>query len=383
MIITHQDQLNEFVNSIKNRDFITIDTEFLRDRTYYPRLCLIQIGGEDIDAVAIDPLSNNIDLAPIIEILNNDKILKVFHAARQDLEIFYNLTGAIPSPLFDTQVAAMVCGHGEQIGYNNLVYSLLGNRIDKGPQFTDWSRRPLSDKQLNYALYDVIYLVDVYKILRKELEQRGRTRWLRQEMDVLKCPDTYENHPYDAWKRVKIRTTKPKVLGVLQEVSALRERVAQKKNVPRNRILRDETLADMAIHIPRSKAELKKIRNIPKDIAVNALGDEILDAIEKALSKPEKEYPKVEQKEKIPSELMPVLEMLKMLLKIQSSEHEVASKLIASVSDLEKLAMHNTPDIPAMKGWRYEVFGKDAVALKNGEIALSLKDKRISKFKTQ
>ena len=380
MVITEQKDLVRLCKELEKQDFLTIDTEFLRDKTYYPKLCLIQMAGPETDAAAIDPLCDTLDLQPVYDVLANEKVLKVFHAARQDLEIFYNLTGTVPVPLFDTQVAAMVCGHGEQVGYNNLVAAVCGHTIDKGPQFTDWSRRPLSRKQLDYALNDVTYLRDVYRKLSEEVAMRGRESWVRQEMAILNDPATYSNPPEESWHRIKIRTLKPRVLAVLREVAAWREREAQRRDIPRVRVLRDETLADMAIHMPQSVDDLLKIRNMPSDVAKGRWGQELLKAIETGQKTPKDRCPQVERRERMPQDRVPVLEMLKMLLRIQASENEVAAKLIISGEDLEALAMDDNADIPAMKGWRYEIFGKEAVALKNGRLSLSLKDGRIVKL---
>ncbi len=378
-VITDTKSLAAICDKLAKNDFLTIDTEFLRDKTYYPRLCLVQLAGPGIDAVAVDPLADGIDLKPLFDLMQNEKVLKVFHAARQDLEIFYNLAGAVPVPLFDTQVAAMVCGHGEQIGYNNIVNSVCRVQLDKGAQFTDWSRRPLSKKQLSYALDDVTYLRDVYLHLSGELERRGRSKWVNEEMAVLRDPETYENRPEEAWQRIKIKSNKPKVLAVLREVAAWRESEAQRRDVPRARVVRDETLADLAIHPPQKEKDLKRIRNIPGDIAQGKFGAQVIAAVQKGLSTPADQCPKPKKRSRFPQELTPVLEMLKMLLRIQASEHEVAAKLIAANGDLEELAMNDNAEIPALRGWRFEVFGKEALAMKKGGVALSLKDNQIHK----
>lgn len=380
-IITDTKTLRDICKKLAANDFVTIDTEFLRDKTYYPRLCLVQLAGPDIDPVAIDPLTKDLELKPLYELLANKKILKVFHAARQDLEILYNLTGKIPNPIFDTQVAAMVCGHGEQIGYNNIVDKVCKVRLDKGAQFTDWSRRPLSKKQLSYALDDVTYLRDVYLHLSNELKTRGREKWVNEEMRILCDPGTYANKPEDAWLRIKIKSAKPKVLAVLREVTAWRERQAQSRDVPRARVLRDETLADLAVHPPKTEKDLKKIRNIPGDYVGGKHGKDLLKAVKKGLNTPFENCPEPKKKRRFPQDLTPVLEMLKMLLRIQASEHEVAAKLIASNQDLEELATNDNAKIPALKGWRFEVFGKEALALKRGKVALSLENNQISKKK--
>ncbi|MCB9989768.1 MAG: ribonuclease D [Rhodospirillales bacterium] len=378
-IIKDNKALTEICTRLAGNDFLTIDTEFLRDKTYYPRLCLIQLAGPGIDPVAVDPLEKGLDMAPLIDLLNNEKVVKVFHAARQDLEIFYNLTGKIPHPIFDTQVAAMVCGYGEQVGYNNLINDICKVQLDKGAQFTDWSRRPLSKRQLSYALDDVTYLRDAYTHLSAVLEKRGRTKWVNEEMEILTDPATYENPPDQAWQRIKIKSTKPRVLAVLREVAAWREREAQRRDIPRGRVLRDETLADLAVHPPKVLADLKNIRNLPGDIAGGRFGQQLLDAVKKGLDTDKKDCPVPEIKPRLPQDLAPVVEMLKMLLRIQASTHEVAAKLIASASDLEALAMDDKAAIPAAKGWRHEIFGKEALAMKHGKVALSLKNNQIHK----
>ena len=379
-IITDTDALKEVCQTLETLPFITIDTEFLRDRTYYPKLCLVQLAGTNIGPFAIDPPAAGIDLTSLTDLLNNKNVLKVFHAARQDLEIFYNLTGKIPEPIFDTQVAAMVCGYGEQIGYNNIVKDVCGTQLDKGAQFTDWSRRPLSKKQLTYALDDVTYLREVYLHLEKTLENRNRKKWVSEEMQILTNPETYQNPPYESWKRIKIKSHKPKVLAVLREVSAWRELEAQRRNIPRPRVLRDETLADLAIHPPKHVSELKKIRNMPSDVASGKYGEQILSAVSKGINTPAEDCPRVVKKDRFPQELTPVLEMLKMLLRIQASEHEVASKLIAGNAELEELAINDNADIAPLRGWRLEIFGNEAKKLIKGEIALSLKNRQITRL---
>lgn len=376
-IITDTKALAALCRTLAQAPFLTIDTEFLRDKTYYPRLCLIQVAGPDTGAVAIDPLANGLDLVPLLELMADEKVVKVFHAARQDLEIFFNLNGKIPRPLFDTQVAAMVCGHGDQIGYHSLVERICKERLDKGAQFTDWSRRPLSTRQLEYALDDVTYLRDIYKHLNAELAREGRTDWVLQETDILNDPRTYQNPPDQAWERIKIKTTKPRVLAILKELAAWREREAQKRDVPRNRVIRDEVLADIAIHEPRTPQELAQTRSISEDMARGRMGQAILEAVKRGLDLPKEQCPAIERRGYFPPELTPVLEMLKMLLRICCAEHNVAARLVASSDDLEALAQNDHADIPALKGWRREVFGERALAMKHGKTALSVRDGKI------
>ena len=378
-LITTTDELATLCRSLGELPFVTADTEFLRDKTYYPQLCLVQLAGPGTGPTAIDPLAPGLDMSPMFDLFFNDKVMKVFHAARQDLEIVYNLTGKIPNALFDTQVAAMVCGFGDQIGYNNLVGDVCKVKIDKGAQFTDWSRRPLSERQLVYALDDVTYLRDVYQRLSSQLARDGRTDWVREEMATLLDPATYANDPENSWQRIKLRTDKPQALLVLKEVCAWREREAQRRDVPRNRVVRDETVADIAIHPPRNADELAGIRGFSPDMARGRLGQSVLEAVAKGLAQPKSAAPQQEERLRFPPDMTPVLEMLKMLLRIQSAEHNVAAKLVASSGDLEAIAMDDNADVPAMKGWRYDVFGQEALGLKHGRVALSLRDGKICK----
>ncbi|HPF77666.1 MAG TPA: ribonuclease D [Alphaproteobacteria bacterium] len=381
MIIKTQKELDDICATFSKKPYITIDTEFLRDKTFYSRLCLIQIAAEDVDAVAIDPIEFDLDWAPLNDLLHNENVLKVFHAARQDLEIFYQMNGKIPHPIFDTQVAAMVCGYGDSIAYNKLVQDITGHALAKNAQFTDWSRRPLSGKQLTYALDDVIYLRDVYKTLAKRLKEQKREKWLTEEMEILTSPETYDMPVEDMWKRIKIRSDKPEVLAILRDLASWREELARKKDIPRGRILKDEALADIAVYMPKDVEGLSRIRNVPRDVAQSNTGKILLDIIAKARKSDKKNWPKVERGAPFPKEAVPVLEMLKLLLKINCSESDVAAKLVANVSDLEELAMQKNPKNKLMKGWRYELFGADAMALKNGEITIGLKDGKIHKFK--
>ncbi|MCB1782705.1 MAG: ribonuclease D [Alphaproteobacteria bacterium] len=381
--LTSTKDLSALVKTLSKKPFITIDTEFLREKTYYPKLCLIQISDPEKNAVAIDPLADGMDLSPLYDLLENPKVLKVFHAGRQDLEIFYNLTGKVVSPFFDTQIAAMVCGFGDSVGYENLVRTITGQSIDKSAQFTDWSHRPLSERQIKYALGDVTHLCDIYLHLAEALDARGRRGWVMQEEEVLADPKTYENDPYGAWRRVKIRSPKPQSLAVLREIAAWREEQAQERNIPKNWAMRDETLADMAAQAPKSVEALKKIRGVSADMANGRTGKILLERIKTALSSPREDWPKPERKEALPPQLQACADILKMLLKVQSAEHEVAPKLIASQDDLEKIALSDAADVPALKGWRREIFGQDALDLKNGKLAIGLKGDKIMKYRVQ
>ncbi|MDB5491532.1 MAG: Ribonuclease [Micavibrio sp.] len=380
-VITDQAALDALCHELAAHSWMTIDTEFLRDKTYYPTLCLVQVAAPEGPAYAIDPLAKGIDLTPLFDLMANENVLKVFHAARQDLEIFVNMAGKVPHPVFDTQVAAMVAGHGDQIGYLNLVQDICGQRLDKGAQFTDWSRRPLTEKQITYALDDVIWLRDVYRSLSRELKERGRLDWVKEEMEFLTHLDTYSNPPEESWKRLKLRTDKPQAIAILMEVCKWREEEAQKRNVPRQRIIRDETILDLAVHAPRSAEELKHIRNLGSDVANGKLGAAIMAAIERAMAKPKNEIPRQDKKKPLPPSLAPMVEMMKLLLRIVSSENEVAGRLIASPEEIEDIARDDKADVPPMKGWRFEVFGKEVLDLKHGRVALAVKGGEIVRHK--
>lgn len=379
-ILTRSQEVEAFCTSLSDCEFVTVDTEFLREKTYYPKLCLIQISGPDKKAVAIDPLADGMDLSPVFDVLMNKNILKVMHSGRQDVEIFYNLTKRVIEPLFDTQIAAMVCGYGDSIGYEKLVRSITGGQVDKSSQFTDWSRRPLSEKQLTYALGDVTHLCDVYLDLRKTLDSRGRTDWVMQEKKILTDPATYENDPFKAWERIKIRSPKAKSLAILREVAAWREQQAQKRDVPKNWVMRDDTLADLAGQAPRDSKQLAKIRNLSKEAAQGKTGTKLLQAVERALSSPKESWPVPKKPVHLSAEQNAVTDILKMLLKVQSALEDVAPKIIASASDIEAIALDDNADVPALKGWRREVFGEDALAMKHGKLALGLKNGSIAKF---
>ncbi|MCB1651309.1 MAG: ribonuclease D [Alphaproteobacteria bacterium] len=380
MLITGQKQLDAQIKAFAAHDFITVDTEFLREKTYYPKLCLIQIGAPDKEAVAIDPLADHLDLTPVYDLLANEKVLKVFHAARQDLEIFFNLTGKVPTPIFDTQIAAMVCGYGDSVGYEALVRNITGHSLDKSAQYTDWSNRPLSDKQITYALGDVTYLVDLYEHLKAQLDKQGRTSWVYQEEEILSDPKTYSVDFQNLWQKIKIRSPKPKNLAVLRELAIWREEEAQKRNLPRPWVMRDETLADMASQIPQTLEAMKKIRGFSADQAKGKIGQALLVSIKTALAGDPKDWPQPKKKKPLPPTASATVDILRMLLKIQSAQHGVAAKLIASSEDLEQLAVKEAPDIPALKGWRAEIFGREAQALKKGLLSIGLKDNKIVKL---
>lgn len=380
MVITNQDELVRICQELAQHPFITIDTEFLREKTYYPKLCLIQLSDPYKNAVAVDPLANNIDLEPLFKLLCNADVLKVFHAARQDLEIFFNMTGKVVAPFFDTQIAAMVLGYGDSVGYENLVRSATGHGVDKSSQYTDWSNRPLSEKQIHYALGDVTHLCDVYTLLSKQLDEKGRTSWVFEEEEILADPATYENNPRDMWRKVKIRSPKPKNLAVLRELAAWREERAQRKDIPRSWVMRDDTLADMASQAPRDLKGLSKIRNLPGEFSKGHKGESLLKLIETGIKTPKNECPVVIKKRQLSPAISAKVDILKMLLKIQAAECGVAPKIIASSDDLEIIAAEDNPDAAPLRGWRAEVFGKDALDIKNGKLAIGLKGSAIAKF---
>ncbi len=381
MIIQTQEQLVEFCKILGRGPYLTIDTEFLRDKTYYPKLCLIQMAGPGVEPGAIDPVEYKLDLAPVHALMADKKVLKVFHAARQDLEIFFQLAGVLPQPIFDTQVAAMVAGFGDQIAYNALVRELTGHALEKNAQFTDWSRRPLSNKQIKYALDDVLYLREVYEKLEKRLRDQGREDWADQEMAVLTNPRTYTFAPEDAWERIKVRSDKPEVFAILRELAAWREAEAQRRDIPRGRILKDETIADLALYRPKDEEGLSRIRSLQKDMTKGDKAQKILSLIAKARADKPENWPQRDSTAVFPRQAQGTLEMLKMLLRICSAEADVTPRIVASSEDLERLTIEDKPDILALQGWRYDVFGKDALDLKQGKLALTLEKGKIKKIK--
>ncbi|MGE4313806.1 MAG: ribonuclease D [Pseudobdellovibrionaceae bacterium] len=383
-IITESTELAAFCKRLEKQKFITVDTEFLRDKTYYAKLCLIQISGPDKQAVAVDVIENpKIDLSPVLELFRNDKILKVFHAGRQDLEIFCQQFKVIPAPLFDTQIAAMVCGYGDQIGFDNLARQIMNLQIDKSQQFTDWSRRPLSKKQIQYALDDVIHLVDMYEYLDAQLIKRDREDWVLEETAALTDPALYDPAPEKAWEKIKVKSAKPKQLAVLREIAAWREKKAQDQDIPKSRILRDETLVDISFHPPQKPADLSRIRGFPKDCEEKPLGMAIMNATKAGLESPKESWPKPENKTVFPKQYQGAFEMLKMFLKIRASDHDVAARLLASAEDLEAIAQYGSEaDTPALKGWRRRLFGEDALKLLDGKIGLIIHNGQVILQKT-
>jgi ribonuclease D len=369
-LITKTDELAAFLKPLAHAEFVTVDTEFMRERTYWPKLCLAQVAGPD-DAAAIDALAEGIDLSPLDELMANPAVLKVFHAARQDIEIFYLRMTRVPTPLFDTQVAAMVCGHGEAASYESLATKLAKARIDKSSRFTDWSRRPLSERQITYALSDVTHLRVVYEKLRRQLEKSGRLPWIAEEMAVLNDPATYRADPELAWRRLKPRGASPRLLATLKEVAAWRERTAQRIDIPRQRLLRDEQLLEIASHAPKSTDELAATRGLGRGFAEGWQGRELLEAIEKSRTLPDSELP---QRDKPPEQLRApgaVVDLLRTLLRLKAEHAGVAARLVASSDELDRMAAGKR-DVHALSGWRREIFGEDALALIEGRLALAL-----------
>jgi ribonuclease D len=353
--------------------YVAVDTEFMRESTFWPKLCLIQLAGPEDEAL-VDPLAHGIDLAPFYQLMANDRVVKVFHAARQDIEIVVIQASLVPTPIFDTQVAAMVCGFGESISYVNLVKQLADADLDKSSRFTDWSRRPLSEKQLHYALGDVTHLRTVYTKLQDELAATGRTEWLAEEMADLTDRETYETKPEHAWKRLKMRARSRKSLAVLIELAAWRDGLAQAQNVPRARILRDEALYDIANQMPTETAKLSELRTLSDGFARSSRAKDIVDAVNRGLARDMKTLPAIPQSAALSPEKLALVDLLRVLLKAAAAKHRVAPRLIADADDLERIAAEREPDVPALKGWRRQLFGDDAMALKRGAVALCVRD---------
>jgi ribonuclease D len=369
-VISDSPALAEFCRRMSTEVFVTVDTEFMRDRTYWPDLCLVQVAGAE-EAAAIDPMAEGIDLAPMFELLANPQVLKVFHAARQDLEIFFLQGGRLPVPIFDSQVAAMVCGFGDAVSYETLAARLAGARIDKSFRFTDWSKRPLSDRQLTYALGDVTHLRLIYDKLSKRLHASGRERWVDEEMAVLTDPATYRLDPETAWMRLKPRSGSPKFLNVLKAVAAWRETEAQRRNLPRNRLVRDEALLEIAAQAPSTVADLSRTRTLSRGTAEGVVGEALLAAVARGLATPLDQAPKLADRPEVPPGRGPLIDLLKVLLKLKCEAHHVAQKLVATTADLEAIACSDEAAVGALSGWRRDVFGADALALKQGRLALT------------
>lgn len=373
--ITSNRTVAEACERLAAHPFITVDTEFLRETTYYPKLCVIQMASTD-EAIVIDALAPNIDLTPFFDVMKNDRVLKVFHAARQDIEIVWHRGGFVPNPIFDTQVAAMVLGYGDSISYDQLVQRITGDSLDKSHRFTDWSRRPLTPEQIKYAISDVTHLRDVYQSLAADLEKRGRIDWVLEEMEVLNSPETYRADPEKAWERLKSRVRKPREIAALIELAAWREREAQARDVPRSRVLKDEVIADIAIHAPATPEKLMNLRSIPKGFERSKWGQDVLDAIKRGLARDPKTLPRIERS-RGSQQSAATVELLKVLLRMTAEKNGVAAKVIATVDDLERIAETGEGDIPALKGWRREMFGEKALALRDGKLALAIEKGRV------
>ena len=380
-VISSTDTLAALCSELVRHDFVAVDTEFMRETTFWPKLCLIQLAAPGVEAI-VDPMAEGLDLGPFFELMRAEHVVKVFHAARQDIEIVHYKTGAVPAPVFDTQVAAMVCGFGDSISYVNLVKRITNQDLDKSSRFTDWSRRPLSDRQLVYALGDVTHLRDVYRHLQQELDKSGRSQWLAEEMSTLTDPSTYESAPEFAWRRLKLKVRNRKALGVLVELAAWRERLAQSQDVPRARILRDEALYDIANQQPTETGRLSELRTLSDGFARSARAKDIVEAVKRGLARDPKSLPALDHGPSLPAEAGAMVELLRVLLKAAAGRHGVATRLIADTDDLERIAMEAEPDIAAMKGWRRELFGRDALRLKSGELALAMRNGEVVLLET-
>jgi ribonuclease D len=373
--ITTTEPLAQACARLANHPYVTIDTEFLRESTYYPILCVMQMASPD-EALVVDALAPDIDLKPFFALMADERVLKIFHAGRQDIEIIWHGAGLIPHPVFDTQIAAMVLGYGDSISYEQLVQRITGDHLDKSHRFTDWSRRPLSKAQIAYAISDVTHLRDVYLSLSADLAKRGRTEWVNEEMEVLTSPDTYRAEPDSAWQRVKTRARKPKELAVLMEVAAWREREAQSRDVPRGRVLKDDTLGDIAVQAPTTMEKLATLRSLPRGFERSKWGEAILEAVARGLARDPKSLPRIERSRGAVNGAATV-ELLKVLLRMTAERHAVAAKVIATVDDLERIAADDAADVAALRGWRRELFGEKALALKRGQLALAVENGRV------
>ncbi len=380
VLVSDTESLRAVCERLRSEEFVTVDTEFMRERTYWPILCVVQLAGAG-EVVVVDAEADGIDLAPIAELMAEPAVTKVFHAARQDLEIFLHRFGALPASLFDTQVAAMVAGYGDQVGYDSLVASLTGGQIDKAHRFSDWSARPLSAAQITYAAADVTYLRGVYEKLRAKLEREGRLDWVAEEMAILSEPLTFRPDPDRIWERLRPRTNNRRMLGILREVAAWREREAQRIDIPRGRLLKDESLLELAAVAPRDADGLARVRGVARGFAEGKSGAGVLAAIETARAMPEEALPASPERQNLrPSPALVAL--LKVLLAAKSEQHGVAPRLLASSDDIDRLAAEDEPDVPALAGWRRQVFGEDALALKGGQVALGVAGKRIKLLRT-
>jgi ribonuclease D len=373
--ITTTAELSAVCERLSKHPFITVDTEFLRESTFYPLLCVAQMASSE-EAVVVDALAPDLDLKPFFELMADERVLKVFHAARQDIEIVWHRAGLIPHPIFDTQVAAMVLGYGDSISYDQLVLRITGDTLDKSNRFTDWTRRPLAEAQIEYAISDVTHLRDVYLALVADLGRRGRVDWVCEEMRILTSPDTYRLDPELAWMRLKTRVRKPKELAVLIEVAAWREREAQARDVPRGRVLKDDAIGDIAVQAPTSVERLGALRSLPKGFERSKWGTDILEAVKRGLARDPKTLPRIERLKPAVNGTA-IVELLKVLLRMTSEKHGVAAKVIATVDDLDRIAADDDADVPALHGWRREMFGSKALDLKQGRLALAIEKGRV------
>lgn len=373
--ITTTEELASLCERLKEAEFVTVDTEFLRDNTYYPKLCLVQVA-DDNEAHCIDPLADGMDLEPLFELFRNESVLKVMHACRQDMEIFYLLMNELPRPIFDTQIAAMVCGFGDSVGYETLVTKITKAQLDKSARYTDWSKRPLSDSQLKYAIGDVTHLRRIYRRLQRELDETARGSWVQEETAPLLEHSLYHIVPSEAWKRLKVRTNKPRFLGLLKALATWRELQAQERDMPRNRIAKDEVLFEIAAHPPKDVEGFDKLRGVPKGFSRSRAGKALFSALQDGLEIQEEDLPQIERAKPRPA-TPPMADLLKVLLKQKSQEAKVAARMVASAQELENWAAVPGTDIRAMHGWRYEIFGADAEKLMKGDLALTARNGEI------
>lgn len=374
-LITTTAELDAACARLARHPSITVDTEFLRETTYYPLLCVVQMASAE-EAVVVDALAEGLELGSFFALMADETVLKVFHAARQDIEIIWHRAGIVPHPVFDTQVAAMVLGYGDSIAYDSLVERITGHRPDKTHRFTDWSRRPLTEEQLHYAVSDVTHLREVFAALDADLTKRGRNDWVSEEMEVLTSPKTYDFHPERAWERLKTRVRKPKELAVLMEVAAWREQEAQSRDVPRSRVLKDDAIGDIATHAPTTLERLANLRSLPKGFERSKWGQDIITAVQRGLARDLHSLPKLERPRNNVN-TSAIVELLKVLLRMTSERHGVASKILATVDDLEQIAIDDHADVAALHGWRRELFGEAALGLKHGRLALAINKGRV------
>ena len=375
-IITKTEALANVCDKLLEPGWFTIDTEFMRDRTYWSKLCLIQLASEGVECI-VDPLAEGIDLAPLYTLLADQSVVKVFHSGRQDIEIFFHMGRVMPLPIFDTQVAAMVLGFGDSISYDALCRRVVGKQVDKSSRFTDWARRPLSDRQLDYALTDVTHLRDIYHALKKDLAKQNRGDWVEQELAILTSPATYNQEPKDAWNRVKSKPKSKRALAVMMELAAWREREAQKADVPRARILKDDAINEVATNEPKSEADLRLLRAIPRGFERSRTASGLLAAVEAGRKRDLSTLPELPSREPVPQRLEPVIDLLKVVLRLRARQQKVAQRLIATTDDLERIALDDHAEVPGLTGWRRKIFGEMALDVKHGRKAIVVKDGKV------